>query len=128
MSLAERLAKQDRPDRTAEVRNRVQERLVEALGPKLYDATLSDTSLAASRAATAHERAMLEQARVIERHARRPEISDGIIERISPSLPTWKNIRNSPAPSILAASIKSIGMVRMKPLIIKMVMGNDQPI
>jgi hypothetical protein len=41
---------------------------------------------------------------------------------------TWKNIRNSLAPSILAASINSAGMVRMKPLIIKMVMGNAHPI
>src|SRR5919197_1342626 len=45
MSLAERLAKQDRPDRTAEVRNRVQERLVEALGPRLYDSTVSEGQL-----------------------------------------------------------------------------------
>jgi pilus assembly protein CpaF len=45
MSLAERLSKIERPDRTAEVRNRVQGRLVESLGPKLYDATLSDKDL-----------------------------------------------------------------------------------
>jgi pilus assembly protein CpaF len=45
MSLAERLSKIDRPDRTAEVRNRVQGQLVESLGPKLYDATLSDKDL-----------------------------------------------------------------------------------
>jgi uncharacterized protein (DUF885 family) len=37
-----------------------------AIGDYRYDATLSDTSLAASRAATAHERNMLEQARLIE--------------------------------------------------------------
>ncbi len=45
MSLAERLSKIERPDRTAEVRNRVQGKLVESLGPKLYDATLSDKDL-----------------------------------------------------------------------------------
>ncbi len=45
MSLAERLAKQERPDRTVEVRDRVQEALVEALGPRLYDEALSDTEL-----------------------------------------------------------------------------------
>src|SRR6266498_723390 len=45
MSLAERLSKIDRPDRTAEVRNRVQGQLVESLGAKLYDATLSDKDL-----------------------------------------------------------------------------------
>ena len=45
MSLAERLARTDRPDRLAEVRSRVQEQLVEALGPKLYDASLSDKQL-----------------------------------------------------------------------------------
>ncbi|MES2757971.1 MAG: DUF885 domain-containing protein [Pseudomonadota bacterium] len=37
------------------------------IGDHRYDATLSDTSLAASRAATAHERKMLDQARLIER-------------------------------------------------------------
>src|SRR5436309_3239086 len=43
MSLAERLSKgADRPDRIDDVRARVQTRLVESLGPKLYDATLSD--------------------------------------------------------------------------------------
>jgi pilus assembly protein CpaF len=45
MSLAERLARQDRPDRGAEIRDRVQERLVEALGPRLYDDGLSDAEL-----------------------------------------------------------------------------------
>jgi pilus assembly protein CpaF len=45
MSLAERLAKQVTPDRSAEVRERVQERLVEALGARLYDDALSDTDL-----------------------------------------------------------------------------------
>jgi pilus assembly protein CpaF len=45
MSLAERLAKQERPDHSAEVRERVQERLVEALGVRLYDDALSDADL-----------------------------------------------------------------------------------
>jgi pilus assembly protein CpaF len=45
VSLAERLAKQERPDHTVEVRDRVQERLVEALGPRLYDDALSDGQL-----------------------------------------------------------------------------------
>jgi pilus assembly protein CpaF len=45
MSLADRLAKAQQKDRIAEVRSRVQERLVESLGPRLYDATLSDTEL-----------------------------------------------------------------------------------
>ena len=45
MSLADRLAKAQQQDRIAEVRVRVQERLVEILGPRLYDATLSDTEL-----------------------------------------------------------------------------------
>jgi pilus assembly protein CpaF len=39
------LAKAQQRDRIAEIRNRVQERLVEVLGPRLYDATLSDTEL-----------------------------------------------------------------------------------
>src|SRR5438477_1766071 len=43
MSLADRLAQSERPDRLEEVRNRVQDQLVESLGPRLYDATLSDT-------------------------------------------------------------------------------------
>ncbi|HEV2951360.1 MAG TPA: CpaF family protein, partial [Actinomycetota bacterium] len=45
MSLADRLQKAHQKDRIAEVRIRVQERLVESLGPRLYDATLSDTEL-----------------------------------------------------------------------------------
>jgi len=45
MSLADRLAKAQQRDRISEVRARVQEQLVESLGPRLYDATLSDTEL-----------------------------------------------------------------------------------
>src|SRR5215211_232309 len=45
MSLAARLAKSQQKDRISEVRVRVQERLVESLGPRLYDASLSDTEL-----------------------------------------------------------------------------------
>jgi pilus assembly protein CpaF len=45
VSLAERLAKTDRPDRVAEVRAKIQTALVEGLGPRLYDATLSDKEL-----------------------------------------------------------------------------------
>jgi pilus assembly protein CpaF len=45
MSLAERLANATPKDKVAETRTRVQARLVETLGPKLYDATLSDTQV-----------------------------------------------------------------------------------
>jgi pilus assembly protein CpaF len=45
MSLAERLANSTTKDRITDTRNRVQERLVETLGPRLYDATLSDETL-----------------------------------------------------------------------------------
>jgi pilus assembly protein CpaF len=45
MSLADRLAKGQQKDRIAEIRTRVQERLVEVLGPSLYDASMSDTEL-----------------------------------------------------------------------------------
>src|SRR3954454_12366880 len=45
MSLADRLAKVQQKDRISEVRGRVQEQLVESLGPRLYDATMSDTGL-----------------------------------------------------------------------------------
>jgi pilus assembly protein CpaF len=45
MSLADRLAKSQQRDRITEVRTRVQERLVEVLGPRLYDSTMSDTEL-----------------------------------------------------------------------------------
>ena len=42
MSLADRLAKAQQRDRIAEVRSRVQERLVESLGPSaLYDHNMS---------------------------------------------------------------------------------------
>ena len=45
MSLAERLSREERPDRSAEVRDRVQERLVEVLGARLYDDAMSDGDL-----------------------------------------------------------------------------------
>ena len=45
MSLAERLAKTERPDRIAEVRGRVQKALIDGLGPKLYDPSLSERQL-----------------------------------------------------------------------------------
>ncbi|MGZ8604269.1 MAG: CpaF family protein, partial [Actinomycetota bacterium] len=45
MSLADRLAKVQQRDRIADIRMRVQERLVEVLGPRLYDASMSDTEL-----------------------------------------------------------------------------------
>ena len=45
MSLADRLAKAQQKDRISDVRGRVQEQLVESLGPRLYDATMSDTEL-----------------------------------------------------------------------------------
>jgi pilus assembly protein CpaF len=45
MSLADRLQKAQQRDRIDEVRTRVQERLVEVLGPRLYDSTLSDNEL-----------------------------------------------------------------------------------
>jgi pilus assembly protein CpaF len=45
VSLAERLARTERPDRITEVRTQVQAQLVEVLGPKLYDTALSDGQL-----------------------------------------------------------------------------------
>jgi pilus assembly protein CpaF len=45
MSLADRLAQSGQPDRIAAVRSRVQGSLVESLGPKLYDMTLTETEL-----------------------------------------------------------------------------------
>jgi pilus assembly protein CpaF len=45
LSLAERLARSERPDRLVEVRTRVQASLIDALGPKLYDAGLSERAL-----------------------------------------------------------------------------------
>ncbi|MGH2749420.1 MAG: CpaF family protein [Actinomycetota bacterium] len=46
MSLAERLSKAQLPDRLAEVRTRLQSRLVEVLGPRLYDSAVSEDELA----------------------------------------------------------------------------------
>ncbi len=45
MSLADRLAKAQQKDRISDTRVRVQERLVESLGPRLFDSALSDTEL-----------------------------------------------------------------------------------
>ena len=45
MSLAERMARLELPSKLEEVGKRVQERLVQVLGPKLYDSTLSEKDL-----------------------------------------------------------------------------------
>ena len=45
MTLAERLSKADRPDRVTEIQTRLQARLVESLGPRLYDQTISERDL-----------------------------------------------------------------------------------
>jgi pilus assembly protein CpaF len=45
MSFAERLAKKESSDRVTEVREHVQARLVEDLGPRLYDSTLTEEEL-----------------------------------------------------------------------------------
>ena len=45
MSLAERLAKTDRPDRAFAIRDRVHDRLIETIGPKLYDSSLSESDV-----------------------------------------------------------------------------------
>jgi pilus assembly protein CpaF len=45
MSLAERLAQTERPDRVAEVRTRIQHQMVEVLGPTLYDSTVTEREM-----------------------------------------------------------------------------------
>jgi pilus assembly protein CpaF len=45
MSITERLSRQEQPDRSAEVRDRIQERLVEVLGARLYDDAMTDGDL-----------------------------------------------------------------------------------
>jgi pilus assembly protein CpaF len=45
MSLADRLSKSELPDKTADVAGRLQTRLVEVLGPRLYDGAVSETEL-----------------------------------------------------------------------------------
>jgi len=45
VSLADRLSKAELPDRTADVAARVQTRLVEVLGPRLYDGAVSESEL-----------------------------------------------------------------------------------
>jgi len=45
MSLAERLAQTERPDRVTEVRARVQHQMIEALGPALYDSSISEREM-----------------------------------------------------------------------------------
>lgn len=45
MSLAERLARVEKTDRHSEMRSRIQQRLIEVIGPKLYDKSLSDEEL-----------------------------------------------------------------------------------
>jgi pilus assembly protein CpaF len=45
VSLAERLSRQERPDRSVEVRDRIQEQLIGVLGGRLYDDAMSDGDL-----------------------------------------------------------------------------------
>ncbi len=45
MSLAERLSRQEQPDRTAEIRDQIQARLIEVLGARLYDDAMEDGEL-----------------------------------------------------------------------------------
>jgi pilus assembly protein CpaF len=45
MSLAERLAQTERPDRMVQVRKYLQRRLIEVLGPSLHDSTMSERDL-----------------------------------------------------------------------------------
>jgi pilus assembly protein CpaF len=45
MSLADRLARAQRPDQIAEFREQLQSRLIEVLGPRLYDSTVSEEEL-----------------------------------------------------------------------------------
>ena len=45
MSLSERLSRQERPDRSVEVRDRIQEQLIGVLGARLYDDAMSDGDL-----------------------------------------------------------------------------------
>src|SRR4029450_222814 len=45
MSIADRLSRQELPDRGAEVRDRIQERLVEVLGSRLRDDAMTDSDL-----------------------------------------------------------------------------------
>jgi pilus assembly protein CpaF len=45
VSLAERLSRQERPDRSVEVRDRIQEQLIGVLGARLYDDAMSDGDL-----------------------------------------------------------------------------------
>src|SRR5918996_1363020 len=45
MSLAERLAQTERPDRIVQVRKDLQRRLIEVLGPSFHDSTMSERDL-----------------------------------------------------------------------------------
>jgi pilus assembly protein CpaF len=45
VSLAERLSRQEQPDRTAEIRDQIQARLIEVLGARLYDDAMEDGEL-----------------------------------------------------------------------------------
>jgi pilus assembly protein CpaF len=45
VSLTERLSRQERPDRSVEVRDRIQEQLIGVLGARLYDDAMSDGDL-----------------------------------------------------------------------------------
>ncbi len=80
MSIAERLAKSGRQDRLSEVRSSVQARLVEALGPKLYDTKLSEKEV--HEIVTSKVRELLEQEEVILSGQERAQIIQQIGDSI----------------------------------------------
>lgn len=80
MTLAERLAS-DHQDKRAEVRSRIQARLVEVLGPKLYDSSMSESQLEELVHGRLHLLLEEEQASLTlrERAELTREIGDGVL-------------------------------------------------
>jgi pilus assembly protein CpaF len=81
MSLAERLAQNNPSDKRADIRARIQSQLVDALGPKLYDSSLSEEEL--ERLVQERLRVLLEDEKgsltLRERAELTREIGDGVL-------------------------------------------------
>jgi pilus assembly protein CpaF len=81
MSLAERLAQNNPSDKRADIRARIQSQLVDALGPKLYDSSLSEEEL--ERLVQDRLRVLLEDEKgsltLRERAELTREIGDGVL-------------------------------------------------
>jgi pilus assembly protein CpaF len=110
MSIAERLAKSGRLDRLSEVRSSVQARLVEALGPKLYDTKLSEREV--QDLVNTKVRELLEQEEVILSGQERAQIIQQIGDSILGLGPLEPFLRDAEVTEIMVNNPETIYVER----------------